>query len=115
MRTRSYTRVRVAIAGAALSALALASAQGQTLDISAGRKRAEVCMACHGENGTAVVPSVPNLAGQNQQYLEKALIAYRGGQMRQDPTMTEMAKPLSDADIANLAAFWHRLPVKKAD
>jgi len=30
---------------------------------------------------------------------------YRIGQTRQDPAMTEMAKPLSHADIHNLATF----------
>ncbi|MDG4596381.1 MAG: hypothetical protein P9F75_11950 [Candidatus Contendobacter sp.] len=38
-------------------------------------------------------------------FRKKALRAYREG-TRQDPTMTAMAKPLSDADIANLAAFF---------
>jgi len=89
-------------------------AAAQSVDIAAGRKRAEVCMACHGEKGFAVDPGIPNLAGQDQEYLEKALKAYRGAQLRQDPTMTEMAKPLTDADIANLAAFWHSLPGKSS-
>jgi len=93
--------------------LAYASpASTQTVDIASGRKRAEVCMACHGENGISVIPGIPNLAGQEREYLIKALLAYRGGQLRQDPTMFEMAKPLSDADIANLAAFWNNLHAK---
>jgi len=84
-------------------------AAAQSADISSGRRRAEVCMACHGENGISKTPGIPSLAGQDREYLAKALQAYRGGQLRQDPTMAEMAKPLTDADIVNLAAFWNNL------
>lgn len=98
---------------AAFSGLVLAgwsvTAWAQAPDISAGRKRAEVCMACHGDNGRSVAPGIPHLAGQDNDYLVKALQAYRGGQERQDPTMVEMAKPLSDADIANIALFFSRM------
>ena len=79
-------------------------------DGGAGKKRAAVCFACHGTGCISKMPGTPHLAGQDQAYLEKALHAYRGAQMRQDPTMTAMAKPLSDADIANLAAFFSLLP-----
>jgi len=79
-------------------------------DISAGQKRAAVCFACHGANGISSIPGTPHLAGQQRDYLEKALHAYREGQQRQDPTMTAMAKPLSDADIVNLAAYFGSLP-----
>lgn len=75
-------------------------------DVGAGKKRAAVCFACHGENGIAKVPGVPHLGGQDRSYIEKALHAYREGQTRQDPTMTSMAKPLSDQDIINIAAYF---------
>jgi cytochrome c553 len=78
-------------------------------DIAAGRKRAEVCMACHGEQGKSQIPGVPNLAGQDRDYIVSALKAYRAGTERTNPTMAEMAKPLSDADIDNLASFWNSL------
>jgi len=99
----------VLAAGIVFAALYPASVLAQAVDIAAGKKRAEVCMACHGENGVGIAPGIPNLAGQDREYIVKALMAYRVGETRQDPTMTEMAKPLSDADIANLAAFWHGL------
>lgn len=79
-------------------------------DVGAGQKRGAVCFACHGANGIAKVPGTPHLAGQDRAYLQKALQAYRAGQVRQDPTMTAMAKPLSDTDIVNLAAFFSLLP-----
>jgi cytochrome c5 len=69
-------------------------------------KRAAVCFACHGADGVSKLPGVPHLAGQRSDYLEKALHDYRAGINRLDPTMTAMAKPLSDADIANIAAYY---------
>ncbi|TSE20925.1 Cytochrome c-554(548) [Tepidimonas alkaliphilus] len=89
-----------------------ASTQAQTplagvgpADIGAGKKRAAVCFACHGEQGISVLPATPHLAGQPADYLQKALLAYRDGS-RQDPTMTAMAKPLTDRDIVNIAAYY---------
>ena len=75
-------------------------------NIGAGKKRAAVCFACHGVDGISKVPGTPHLAGQDRVYLEKALNAYRAGQQRQDPTMTAMAKPLTDADIVNIAGYF---------
>ena len=66
-------------------------------------------MACHGEQGKSEIPGVPNLAGQDRDYIVSALKAYRAGTERTNPTMAEMAKPLNDADIDNLAAFWNSL------
>ncbi len=86
------------------------SDDGLAPDIDAGKKRAEVCFACHGENGISQIPGVPNLAGQTHAYLERALHEYHDAQLRQDPTMTAMAKPLSDRDIANIAAYFSLLP-----
>jgi cytochrome c553 len=93
--------------------LASSTAQAQMPDIAAGKKRAEVCMACHGENGRSMVDGGPHLAGQSRDYLAQALRDYRLGQDRRNPTMTEMAKPLSDADIDNIAGFFHGLRVEK--
>ncbi len=75
-------------------------------DVGAGKRRAAVCFACHGAEGVSKIPGVPHLAGQDRVYLEKALLSYRGAQVRQDPTMTAMAKPLSDRDVVNIAAYF---------
>ena len=64
-----------------------------------------VCAACHGADGIGKAPQYPNLRGQKATYLEKQLKAFRAGD-RKDPFMSAMAKPLSDADIANLAAYF---------
>ncbi|MEG6510253.1 c-type cytochrome [Methyloligella sp. 2.7D] len=93
-----------------MTAYAPGLAHAQMADSGAGKKRAAVCFACHSENGISIIPGTPNLAGQDQTYLANALTAYRGAQLRQDPTMTAMAKPLSDQDIANIAAYFSSLP-----
>lgn len=82
------------------------TASAQLPDIAAGKKRAQVCFACHGENGVSKISGTPHLAGQDRAYLIKAMQAYRNGQ-RQDPTMVAMAKPLSDMDMVNIAAYFH--------
>jgi cytochrome c5 len=84
----------------------------QLPDIAAGKKRAQVCFSCHGENGVSKISGTPHLAGQDRAYLIKAMQAYRSGQ-RQDPTMVAMAKPLSDTDMVNIATYFH-LVVKNA-
>ncbi|MCU0755022.1 MAG: cytochrome c4 [Xanthomonadales bacterium] len=81
-------------------------AVAQIADLAAGARRAQVCFACHGENGVALVVGTPHLAGQDRRYLENALRAYRSGQ-RAEPAMAAMAKPLSDSDIVNIAAYFH--------
>jgi cytochrome c553 len=77
-------------------------------DIAAGKTRSAQCAACHGPNGHAVVPETPNLAGQDEDYLSEQLKNFRSG-ARQNETMSVIAKPLSDTEIANLAAYYNSL------
>ncbi|HYY16633.1 MAG TPA: c-type cytochrome, partial [Gammaproteobacteria bacterium] len=59
-------------------------------------------------NGKSANELWPNLAGQRAAYLAKQLKAFRSG-TRTDPMMSPMAKPLTDADIENLAAYFSSL------
>jgi cytochrome c553 len=77
-------------------------------DIAAGKTRAAQCAACHGPDGHAVMPQTPNLAGQDEDYLVEQLKAFRSGE-RQNETMSVIAKPLSDTEIANLAGYFNSL------
>ena len=85
--------------------LAIASHNAAAGDPAEGKKKAVVCIACHGPDGNSVSPIWPKLAGQHAAYLEKTLKDFRRG-TRKDPTMNAMSKPLSDADIKNLAAYF---------
>ncbi len=77
-------------------------------NVDAGRAASASCSGCHGVNGISANPLWPNLAGQKSAYLVKQLRAFRDGS-RADPMMTQMARPLSDADIENLAAYYANL------
>lgn len=74
-------------------------------DPAAGKGKAQVCAACHGPDGRSVDPSYPNLAGQHESYLVKALADYRAGR-RVNAIMAPMASNLSDQDIEDLAAWY---------
>lgn len=95
----------VVIAGALLGGSSVALAAG---DAAAGGAKAGTCAGCHGANGISVNPLWPNLAGQKEAYIIKQLKAFRAG-TRSDPLMSPMAKPLSDADMENLAAYFSSL------
>ena len=77
-------------------------------DAAAGKAKAGSCAGCHGAAGISANPMWPNLAGQKDAYLVKQMKAFRDG-TRNDPMMSPMAKPLSDADIDNLAAYYSSL------
>ncbi len=70
-----------------------------------------MCIGCHGiENYHTAFPTVyhvPRIAGQNPQYIVKALQAYRSGD-RNHPSMRGIARTLSDQDIEALAAYYGR-------
>lgn len=86
----------------------MAAASGSAFakgDATAGRNKASVCAACHGATGVSPNELWPNLAAQGYAYIAKQLKAFRDG-TRKDPVMEPMAKPLSDEDIENLAAYF---------
>lgn len=91
-----------------LAGLSLLAAPAFGGDAAAGKARAVVCASCHGQAGISNNDLWPNLAGQKAAYLKKAMTDYREGR-RTDPLMTPMAKPLSDTDIDNLAAYFSQL------
>lgn len=94
--------VIAAIAGASLVVSAAAGAAG---DAAAGKSKSVVCAACHGADGNSANPMWPHLAGQHAPYLVKQMKDFKSG-ARKDPVMAPMAKPLSDQDIENLAAYF---------
>ena len=76
-------------------------------DIKAGETRyAQNCGNCHGPAGMGLA-SYPKLKGKEIPYLVDRLNTYRAG-TRIGPNsdlMIMMAQPLSDVEIANLAAY----------
>ncbi len=90
-----------------LSAIALSTAASVSVaaDAAAGKAKAASCAGCHGAAGISAVPTYPNLAGQKDAYLVKQMKAFKDNS-RKDPTMNAMAAALSDADMANIAAYY---------
>ena len=96
---------------ALLTAATLFATSAVAGEVAGGRIKANACAVCHGPMGLATLPDAPNLAGQPAMYLAAQLKAYRGGS-RQHEVMSLMAKPLSDTDIDDLAAWYASLKVR---
>ncbi len=65
----------------------------------------QVCAACHGDKGLSPAPDIPSHAGQSAYAIYKQLHDYRSG-ARVHPQMTPVAKQLSEADLASIAAYY---------
>jgi cytochrome c553 len=72
-------------------------------------KAQEVCVACHGEQGVSRAPEYPNLAGQSGAAIYKQLNDYRTGS-RTNQLMTDIAKALDEATLADIAAYYAAQP-----
>jgi cytochrome c553 len=75
-----------------------------------GKKQSAICAGCHGADGNSPInPLWPKIAGQHPGYIEKQIKDFKAGD-RSDPTMTPMAMPLTDQQIADLAAYFSSQP-----
>jgi len=99
-----------------LATVAVFSVQAEALkgDVQAGERKNTMCMGCHGIVGYQAtfpeVHKVPKIAGQNEQYIVNALVAYKKGE-RKHPSMRGIATTLTDQDIADVAAYYAQLGV----
>jgi cytochrome c553 len=84
-----------------------ASAAGS---IPAGRQKANACQTCHGLDGLSKMPDAPNIAGNPEEYLVRQLGAFKKGE-RKNEMMLIVVQPLSDQDIADLAAYFAAIEV----
>jgi len=71
----------------------------------AGATKAAVCTACHGVNGNSTNPEWPVLAGQNAVYIREQLGMFKA-KKRNNPVMQPIVDPLTEQDMADLAAFF---------
>lgn len=78
-------------------------------DALAAEVPVSMCIGCHSIPGYQAsfpyVFRVPKIGGQTQQYIESALKAYRQG-ARNHPSMTAVAKGLTDQQISAVAAYY---------
>ena len=100
-----------AAAGIAASP-ANAMAPGNGGSAAAGHAKAAMCSGCHGIVGYQAsfpeVYKVPMIAGQGAKYIVSALTEYKKGE-RKHPSMRAVATSLTDADMADLAAYYEQL------
>jgi cytochrome c553 len=92
--------------------LALASASADAADAAAGKEKAEMCAACHGEGGISQTENVPSLAGQPDQFIQWQLVFFRGG-ARKNEQMQPIAEQVSNEDIRALGAYFASLTPPK--
>ncbi|MEY4640717.1 MAG: hypothetical protein RLZZ227_711 [Pseudomonadota bacterium] len=80
-----------------------ALAQGNA---AAGEAKAAPCAACHGTDGNAgLLPNMPKIGGQGERYLLKQLQEIKA-EVRVVPVMTAVVQPMSDQDLADIAAWY---------
>ena len=106
-------RLAIIVLGASMYCAAQGADVATDAQHAAAKTAAEVCSACHGQKGSSVSPTFPNLAGQTAPYIETQLKAFKD-QSRADPDaqayMWGMAAQLSDGMISALAAFFAGQP-----
>jgi cytochrome c553 len=90
-----------------LLALGLVGAVQAAGDPVAGQAKTVVCAACHGADGNSVLANFPKLAGQGERYLLKQMQDIKSG-ARPVVEMTGLLEPLSEQDMADIAAYYAR-------
>ena len=80
----------------------------------AGEERALICAYCHGDDGNSLKPEVPNLAGQNPDYLLEQVGHFANG-ARKDFVMNSLASKFTEDDQVNLAIFYASQEVKTTE
>lgn len=99
----TMNKFQIAVTISLLALMPIAScAKGNAAD---GKNKSTTCHACHGETGIATQAIYPNLGGQYQDYLSKALHDYRDGR-RTNPLMSGFAANLTDDDIEDISAWY---------
>jgi cytochrome c553 len=98
----------LALTLALLAGPALAQDAG---DVKKGERLAAMCIGCHGIHGYQAsfpeIHKVPMISGQNAKFIVASLNAYKKGE-RKHPTMRGIAASLSEADMADLGAFYQQ-------
>jgi cytochrome c553 len=79
--------------------------QPSTAPVGTPPAAAQVCVACHGNDGVGITPQYPTLAGQHESYIVRALTDYKKGG-RKNAVMAGFAGQLTEADIKALAAYY---------
>jgi cytochrome c553 len=82
----------------------VAAARAQTIE-----EKAQVCAACHGENGVPADKDTPVIAGQHQGYLYLQLRDYKRGD-RANEVMASIAGALERDEMLAIAGYFSKQP-----
>ena len=91
----------------------ISSPFARAADIAAGKAKAELCVACHGENGISQMENIPSLAAQPDLFIQWQLVFFRAG-TRKNEQMRPIVEQLNNEDIRNLGAYFASLEPPKA-
>jgi len=105
--------MRITLAGTMLAAMMAFGSSAHAADVAAGKEKAEMCVACHGEGGISQIENMPSLAGQPDQFIQWQLVFFRAG-TRKNEQMQPVVEQLNNEDIRNLGAYFASLTPAKA-
>jgi cytochrome c553 len=99
----------------AASSIAIAAEEGKTVKVDPAKgetlytkgdaaRNIPACISCHGAAGNSTIAQNPKLAAQHDTYTYKQLADFKTPE-RNNPIMTPIAKPLTDEEMRNLAAY----------
>ena len=107
LRRKFLRRLLCATMSVAMTTTSLAA------DLEAGKKKAELCAGCHGDNGISQTENIPSLAGQPDQFVQWQLVFFRSGS-RKNEQMQPIVEQIDNEDIRNLGAYFASLTPPKA-
>src|SRR4051794_34478083 len=105
--------MRSLLLGIIIAAVVVSTLSAHAADVGAGKEKAELCVACHGENGISQMENIPSLAGQPDQFIQWQLVYFRSG-TRKNEQMQPIVEQINNEDIRNLGAYFASLTPPKA-
>ena len=101
--------MRLRLLLAALLLFSMSPGFSEAADLAAGKEKAELCSACHGENGLSQTENIPSLAAQPDAFIQWQLVFFRSG-TRKNEQMQPIVEQLTNDDVRNLGAYFASLP-----
>jgi len=92
-------------------ALIATSTQATWAESTASSRLVLICAPCHGFDGIGRDGKTPNLAGQQREYLQNQMAAFRSGQ-RKHPSMDFFSLQVNQDEIDELIGFYSELSSK---
>jgi cytochrome c553 len=76
-----------------------------------GKRKAAVCMTCHGQKGLSKISTYPNLQGQHVDYLVASLKAYKNRHRKEGlaKLMHAYADKLSERDMKDISVYYNKV------